>query len=316
MQIPPTTDLLLLLAAVPAAALGGEAFLQGLMGVAARLRVPRLLVATTLAAFATSCPELTVSSLSAWAGRPGIGLGDALGSNVVNFGLILGSALLLGPLAVDRREIRRDWLLALLVPVATLLLGLDGVLSRGDGAVLLAAFAVWAAWLTRLALHRRGQAPADTAPSQAPVSTAAALARLLAGLAGLLVAGRLFVLGASGIASALGVHAYVVGATLVAAGTSLPEWVTVMLARRQGHDDVGLGTLIGSNLFNGLAVVGLAASLHPIRVSPREVGVAAGFGLLTLLLVVPRHGLLPRHRGLALLLAYAAFVVATTLGAS
>lgn len=315
MQIPRTVDLLLLLAAVPAAALGGHAFLQGVVEVAARLRVPRLLVATTLAAFATSCPELTVSSLSAWAGRPGIGLGDAMGSNVVNLGLVLGSALLFGPLAVDPRDIRRDWLLALLVPVATWLLSLDGLLSRGDGALLLAGFSLWTAWLTRLALRHRRLAPADMAPPRALGSATAAWARLLTGLAGLLVAGRLFVLGASGIATALGVHAYVVGATLVAAGTSLPEWVTVMLARRQGHDDVGLGTLIGSNLFNGLAVVGLAASLHPIRVTPREVGVAAGFGLLTLLLVVPRHGLLPRHRGLALLLAYAAFVVATTLGA-
>ncbi len=313
--MPQPTDLLLLLAAVPAAALGGAAFLQGVVGVAAGLRLPRLLVAMTLAAFATSSPELTVSGLAAWSGRPGIGLGDALGSNVVNLGLVLGSALLLGPLAVEPREIRRDWLLALAVPVLTLVLALDGELSRGDGAWLLAVFAAWAAWLTRLALRHRRSPRIAAAEESPPPALPLALLRLLAGLAGLLLAGRLFVVGATGIATALGVHAYVIGATLVSAGTSLPEWVTVLLARRRGHDEIGVGTLLGSNLFNGLAVVGLAASMRPIRASPREVGVAVGFGLLTLVLVLPRRGALSRRRGVALLLAYAGFIVATAVAA-
>ena len=316
MQMPQATDLLLLLAAVPTAALGGAAFLQGVVGVAAGLRLPRLLVATTLAAFATSSPELSVSGLAAWAGRPGIGLGDALGSNVVNLGLVLGSALLFGPLAVELREIRRDWLLALAVPVLTLLLALDGTLSRADGALLLAVFVAWAAWLTRLALRHRRSAPIDVAAESAPRAMAVALLRLLAGLAGLLLAGRLFVVGASGIAAALGVHAYVIGATLVSAGTSLPEWVTVLLARSRGHDDVGVGTLLGSNLFNGLAVVGLAASIRPIRASLAEVGVAMAFGLLTLALVLPRHDALSRRRGLTLLLAYVAFIIVTAVTAA
>ena len=314
-QMPQISDLLLLLAAVPAAALGGAAFLRGVVGVAAGLRVPRLLVATTLAAFATSSPELSVSGLAAWTGRPGIGLGDALGSNVVNLGLVLGSALLFGPLAVEPREIRRDWLLALAVPALTLLLALDGTLSRADGVLLLAVFGVWAGWLTRLALGHRRQARIDAAEESPPPATTVALLRLLAGLAGLLLAGRLFVVGASGIATALGVHAYVIGATLVSAGTTLPEWVTVLLARRRGHDDVGVGTLIGSNLFNGLAVVGLAAAIRPIDASLHEVGVAVGFGLLTLVLLLPRRGVLSRRRGLALLLAYAGFIAATAVAA-
>ena len=316
MQIPLATDVLLLLAAVPAAALGGAAFLQGVVGIAAALRVPRLLVATTLAAFATSSPELTVSGLAAWSGKPGIGLGDALGSNVVNLGLVLGSALLFGPLVVDLREIRRDWLLALSVPVLTLLLALDGGLSRMDAALLLAAFTAWVAWLTRLALSHRRHALVEAPEPTRPLETAVAVLRMLAGLAGLLLAGRLFVIGASGIASALGVHAYVIGATLVSAGTSLPEWVTVLLASRRGHDDVGVGTLLGSNLFNGLAVVGLAAAIRPIPISLPEVGVAVGFGLLTLLLILPRRGVLSRRRGLALLLAYAGFILVTGIVAA
>lgn len=133
-----TTDLAALAGAVLLAAIGGEAFLKGVLGVAGWLRVPKLLVATTLAAFATSSPELTVSSVAALAGKPEIGLGDALGSNVVNIALILGLALLFGPIRVERSELGRDFVLSLMVPFLTLAMALDGILSRLEGGVLLA----------------------------------------------------------------------------------------------------------------------------------------------------------------------------------
>lgn len=290
------------------AGLGGAAFLKGVLGVSTWLRLPRLLVATTLAAFATSSPELAVSSLAALSGRPGIGLGDALGSNVVNLGLILGAALLFGPLTARFDEIKRDFLLALAVPVFTLLLALDGTLSRLDGAMLLSLFVFWMAWLVRHAITHRRQAPVDGDP---PIKAATAWLQLLLGLAALILAGQLFVNGASGIATALGVHPYVIGATLVAVGTSLPELVTVLLARWGGHDDVGFGTLIGSNLFNGLAVVGVAASIQPIHAPLGELGLAIAFGVLTVLLIAPRGGTISRRRGLYLLTAYSAFVFTT-----
>ena len=311
LQMPPIPDVVLLVAAVPAAAAGGAMFLRGVVGVAAGLRVPPLLVATTIAAFATSAPELSVSGLAAWAGRPGIGLGDALGSNVVNLGLVLGSALLFGPMTVRFPDIRHSVALAFAVPVLTLALGIDGTLSRVDGAVLLSVFMAWTAWMVRAAQSHRRQAWTDAARAASPVPVGAALANLIAGLAALLVAGRLFVVGASGIAAAFGVHPYVIGATVVSAGTSLPEWVTVMLARRRAQDDVGVGTLIGSNLFNGLGVVGMAASIRPIRASLPEMGLAVAFGLLTLALTVPVGDVLGHRRGAALLLAYAAFIAAT-----
>ncbi len=303
-----TTELLALLAAIPAAALGGASFLNGVIGVAAWLRLPKLLVATTLAAFATSSPELAVSTLAALAGKPEIGLGDALGSNVVNVGLILGLALLFGGLATHMSEIRRDWVLALIVPLLTLALALDGSLSRADGALLLAVFALWSALVVRQAIaHRRDAAP-DAPPALGPVR---AWLFLLAGLAALVLAGQLFVSGASGIAVALGVHPYLIGVTVVAAGTSLPELVTVLISRLRGHDDVGLGTLLGSNLFNGLAIVGVAATIAPISAPLGEVAAALAFGVLTVLLMLPRAGVLSRRRGLALLAAYAAFVLVT-----
>jgi cation:H+ antiporter len=265
-------------------------------------------VATTLAAFATSSPEMAVSSLAALSGTPGIGLGDALGSNVVNLGLILGAALLYGPLAARFDAFRRDFVLALLVPILTFLLALDGTLSQLDGVLLLTLLAFWMSLVVRQAMAHRRDTPGD---DDAPVNAARAWLFLLVGLAALILAGRLFVAGASGIATALGVHPYVIGATLVAMGTSLPELVTVLLARLRGHDDVGLGTLLGSNLFNGLAVVGVAATIRPIRAPLDELGVAVVFGVITVLMVMSFGGAIPRRRGLFLLAAYAGFVFMT-----
>jgi cation:H+ antiporter len=133
----------------------------------------------------------------------------------------------------------------------------------------------------------------------------------VAGLACLILAGRLFVSGASGIAASLGIHAYVIGATIVAIGTSLPELVTTLLARLRGHHDVGLGTLLGSNLYNGLAIIGIAGFIHPIQVSLGETTVALGFGILTILLILPRQGIISRWRSIVLLAAYSAFVIIT-----
>ena len=301
-------DVLSLLGAIALAAFGGEAFLKGILGVAAHLRLPRMLVAVTLAAFATSSPELTVSTLAALSGKPEIGLGDALGSNVVNVGLILGLALLFGSLSATFSDIRRDFLLALAVPIFTLLLALDGTLSRVEGGLLLALFVFWLGLATRQAIQHRRENHAETALPNHPLRS---WLLLLAGLGGLILAGRLFVTGTTGIATSLGIHPYIIGATVVAIGTSLPELVTTLLARLRGHDDVGLGTLLGSNLFNGLAIVGTASSIHPIRAPVNEVAAALLFGLLTVLWVYPRQGKLGRSRGVVLLLSYAAFVLVT-----
>ena len=172
-----TNNLLALIAAIPVAALGGASFLKGVLGVAAWLRLPKLLVATTLAAFATSSPELAVASLAALAGKPAIGLGDALGSNVVNVGLILVFALLFGPLVARIEEIRRDFVLALIVSVLTLILALDGTLSRAEGALLLTLFALWLTLVARQAIIQRRDATADAGPPCARVAVSACGAR-------------------------------------------------------------------------------------------------------------------------------------------
>jgi len=304
-------DFLMLLGAMALAGIGGELFLKGVLGAAVALRVPRLLVATSLAAFATSSPELTVSTVAALAGQPEIGLGDALGSNVVNIALLFGLALLFGPIHVERKSLGRDFVFAIMIPLLTFQCVADGILTRGEGGFLLLCFALWMGLLIRGGLARRVD-PGDTDMPEAPPTPWRPIAFSVLGLAALMLAGRLFVNGATGIATAFGVDAYIVGAIVVAIGTSLPELVTVMLARIRGHDDIGVGTLLGSNLFNGMAIVGVAASIHPIQAPPAEIAITLGMGVLSLLLLIPgRDGIIGRGRGVMLLGAYAVFVVAT-----
>lgn len=305
------TDLALILGAVLLAAAGGEAFLKSILGAALHLRVPKMVVATTLAAFATSSPELTVSSVAALAGKPEIGLGDALGSNVVNIALIFGLALLYGSVQTTRAEFGRDFYLALAAPVLTFFLALDGRIARGEALLLLAIFIVWLAWTVRSTLRQRDEAVNIEAGELSPGKS---LILGVLGLGALIAAGRLFVSGATGIAAAFAIDTYVIGVLLVAIGTSLPELVTVVLSRLRGHDDVGVGTLIGSNLFNGLAIVGVAGTIHPISVPFVEVALTLACGIVALLLLLPnRAGLIARGRGFMLLTLYAGFVWATLL---
>lgn len=302
------TDLAILGAAIVLAAAGGDAFLKGVLGISGWLRVPKLLVATTLAAFATSSPELTVSIVAALSGKPEIGLGDALGSNVVNIALILGLALRFSPIRVAHGELRRDLALGLAVPLLTLAMATDGVISRWEGNVLLLVFVAWMGFVIQAG--RRAQTA--RMPEDAEARHGRAVALGIVGLMALVVAGRLFVSSAGGIAGAFGIHPYVVGATIVAIGTSLPELMTVIMSRLRGHDEVGVGTLLGSNLFNGLAIVGTAASIHPIEVPLVEIAIAIVFGMVSMLLMVPgQGGLIARGRGAALLCVYVMFVGAS-----
>lgn len=303
------TDLALILGAVLLAAVGGEAFLKSILGAALHLRVPKTVVATTLAAFATSSPELTVSTVAALAGQPEIGLGDALGSNVVNIALIFGLALLYRSVQASRQDFSRDFYLALGVPVLTFFFMRDGLIERPEALVLLVVFLTWLVFTVRNAMRQRAVAVEVEATE---LSAAKSLLLGVLGLGALVTAGRLFVSGATGIAAALDVDTYVIGVLLVAIGTSLPELVTVILSRLRGHDDVGVGTLIGSNLFNGLAIVGVAGTIHPIAATFAEVTLTLVCGLVALLLLLPnRRGQIVRGRGVMLLILYAGFVWAT-----
>lgn len=301
------TEVLALVFGVGLAAAGGELFVRGAVGVAHALRVPPGIVAATIAAFATSSPELSVAVTAALAGDPKLALGNALGANVVNVALILGIVLAMSAMRASPGSARRDLPVALLVPAVTGLLLVDGALSRLDGLLLLVLFAAWL--VAAVLAARRERSSVDQVLGMRLMWMA--VAHGASGLALLLASGYLIVLGAKALALSLGIDEFVVGATVVALGTTAPELATALVARMRGHDEVGLGTLLGSNIFNGLAIVGAAAVLHPITADWREVAIALVFGSVALAFTWPgRDGTIERRRGVLLLVLYAGYLAA------
>ncbi|HUP72698.1 MAG TPA: sodium:calcium antiporter [Acidimicrobiales bacterium] len=304
------THVVVLAAGVAAAAVGGDLFVRGAVGLAAWARVPAGLVGATVAAFATSTPELSVGLQASATGRPELALGDALGSNVVNIALVLGVLLLMGPLSASRRELRRDLTLAATAPLLTLLALADGRLVRSEAVVLLVIFGGWLVAVGRQAMRERSaveEVLGDSAGWRVIVVA-------LAGLAALILAGRLIVIAAKGIGADLGLDPFAVGATLVAVGTSTPELATVVISRRRGHSEIGVGTVLGSNVFNNLWIVGIVALISPVQAAASEVVLAVGACLVALILVVPTPaGVVPRWRGACLVSVAATHALLTVL---
>jgi len=301
----------LLLVGVALAALGGELFVRGAVGAAALLRVPPAVIGATVAAFATSSPEMSVAVQAARAGTPEIALGDALGSSVVNVGLVLGLTVVLGSLVVHRRDVRREIAVAAAAPALTVAVLVDGRMVRAEALTLLAVFFGWLVLVTREAARTRTES-FDIGPGD--VSLRSVVPTAVLGIAALLVAGNLIVGAAKDIGGLLGLDTFTIGATVVAAGTSAPELATAIVARRRGHVDVGVGTVLGSNVFNNLWIVGLAGVITPIELPAVEVLVAVGASLLGLLLAVPnRSGVLTRSRGVGLLVVVGAYTLVTLL---
>lgn len=287
------------------AGIGGELFVRGAVGLAHWARVSPGIIGATVAAFATSSPELAVSISSAMAGKPQIALGDALGSNVVNVALILALALLVSGIRSPRDTVTRDFPVALLVPAITGVLILDGVLSRVDGLLLLGMFLTWLAAAIVEARKQRSATDRILGEHRGWL----AIVSCIVGLAFLGFAGHLIVTGARGIALSFGVDEFVIGATIVAVGTSVPELATAVVAKLRGHDEVGLGTLLGSNIFNGLFIIAVAAIIFPISADWREVAVVLVFGVLAVACAYPpRRGFLERRRGVLLLVLYVVYV--------
>jgi len=298
---------LALLIGLACAGIGGELFVRGTVGLAKAARISPGIIAATVAAFATSSPELTVAISSALNGTPEISLGDVLGSNVVNVALILAAVLLIGPIKAPRSGIRRDFPVAALVPVILGVLLLDGRLSRLDGMLLLAGFL---AWLGAVLYEVRSQrsAAAQVLGEGRPTR---AVAEGGVGLALLIAAGKLIVYGATGIAKTYGLSEFIIGATIVAVGTSVPELATAIISRVRGHDEVGLGTILGSNIFNGLFIVSVACTITPINVPFSVAAPALLLGFAAIVLTYPpRSGTIDRWRGGMLLAVYATYLFA------
>lgn len=303
------SDYLLLLAGVASAAIGGEFFVRGAVGIASVLRIAPSIIGVTIAAFATSSPELSVAVNSGLAGKSQLSLGDALGSNIVNISLVLGITLLIAGIPVGSDVLKRDMPVAILAPLLTGILLIDGIIDRLEGLFMFAIFVAWMATTVKQALKER-------APSNSKVAVTKRFlpwVHVFAGLLLLVAAGRLIVLSTTGIAKDFGIDDFIIGATLVAFGTSVPELASTVLAKIKGHDEIGVGTVVGSNIFNSLFIVAVAAIIRPIRVPLTEVVPAILFGILSLLIALPRRGTgwVRRRQGVLLVLMYSIYV--TTL---
>lgn len=292
------------------AGLGGELFVRGAVGIAGALRIAPGIVGATVAAFATSSPELAVAIGSALSGEPELALGDALGSNVVNVGLVLGVAVLVGPIRVGGGTISRDLAAAIAIPIVTVVLAQDGQLGRPDALVLVAVFTLWLGATLVEARRERSAAPEVLGESTLRRAGPAGLLGLLL----LVAAGRLIVSGARGVGDDLGLDVFVVGVVLVAIGTSTPELATAVIARLRGHEEIGLGTVLGSNVYNGAVIVPVAALIAPITIAWSEIAVSLAYGIAVVTLVTPVFGhVLGRRRGTALVLLYASSVLTLLL---
>jgi len=308
-----TTAFLAVLAGLALLVWSADRFVDGAAATARHFGMPPLLIGMVVVGFGTSAPEMVVSALASSQGNPGIALGNAYGSNITNIALILGATALISPIAVHSQVLHKE------LPILIAITGLaafqlrDGDLSRLDAIVLLGVFAAVMGWSIWLGLKQKtdiiGVEMAEELESH-PMPLARALFWLVTGLLLLIASSRLLVWGAVSIAQSLGVSDLIIGLTIVAIGTSLPELASSIIAARKGEHDLALGNIIGSNLFNTLAVVGIAGAIHPLAVSAevltRDVAVMA---LLTLSLFAAGYGFrgpgrINRFEGAAFLACY------------
>lgn len=309
-------DVLFLLFGIALLTIGGEALIRGSLAAAKRLGVSPLLSGLVIVGFGTSAPELVVSVNAAIEGRPDIAVGNVVGSNVGNILLILGVCALITPLAVKPLALRRDAVTVVAASILFLVLVGGSALGRMDAAIFLgalAAYLVWAYWSERYhaapsaELHEAEAEELSTVPKSVLWTVLAVVIGLL-----LLIAGsQILLVGATGIAAHFGVPEAVIGLTLVAVGTSLPELSISVIAAIRRHADVAVGNVLGSNIFNLLGILGLSALLQPLPVHPRilhfDQWVMLGTSLLLLLFLYTGRRL-SRAEGGVLLLGYGIYV--------
>lgn len=308
-----------------------DKFVDGAVGIAKFCGMSTLLIGMVIVGFGTSAPEMVVSALSAIQGNPELALGNAYGSNIANIALILGVTAVIMPVLVKRDALRRDMPVLIAVTVLSVVLLLDGNVSRMDGVILLLVFAgvmAFNIWSELRATKKAGDASVDAECEAANGETALSIGRsvfwLVLGLVLLVASSRALVWGACNIARSLGVSDLLIGLTIVAVGTSLPELASSIAAARKGEDDLAFGNIVGSNLFNTLAVVGIAATIAPMnsfdaQVLVRDLPVMAVLTVLLLLFGLPtriskigpdgkRIGRINRIEGSVFLVAYIGYL--------
>ncbi|MBF0251978.1 MAG: calcium/sodium antiporter [Alphaproteobacteria bacterium] len=302
-----------------------DRFVEGSAATARHFGMPPLLIGMVIVGFGTSAPEMVVSALAAVQGNPGLALGNAYGSNIANIALILGITALISPIAVHSQVLRKE------LPILAAITGLavwqvwDGGIGRTDALILLTVFAGLMGWTIRQGLKAKadalgGEMEQELKAQSMPIRSA--LMWLVLGLILLIASSRVLVWGAVEVARGLGVSDLIIGLTIVALGTSLPELASSVIAARKGEHDIALGNIIGSNLFNTLVVVGIAGMIAPLEVAPEVLGrdlpvmAALTGGLFVLGYGTKGLGRINRLEGALLLtvyVGYTAFLAASVL---
>ncbi|MDF1690866.1 MAG: calcium/sodium antiporter [Zhongshania sp.] len=296
-----------------------DRFVEGAAATAKHLGMPSLLIGMVIVGFGTSAPEMVVSAIASLDGNPDLALGNAIGSNIVNIGLILGITALISPISVHSNIVRKE------LPLLTLIGGLvgfilwDGALTRFESLLLLAGFIGLVSWTIFVALRTRGD-HLETETDELLIAQAMpirkALFWLVMGLVALIISSRILVWGAVTVAHALGVSDLIIGLTIVAFGTSLPELAASIIAVRRGEHDIAIGNVVGSNMFNLLAVIGIAGVINPMSSFPADIisrdwaaMMLMTIGLLVMTFGLRKTGQLNRLKGGILLISFVGYNV-------
>jgi len=317
-------DVVFLLVGLVLLYFGAEWLVAGAAGLARAAGMRPLVVGLTVVAFGTSAPELVVSVSASIEGQGALALGNVIGSNIANLGLILGMTALIKPAHVEQQVVRREVPVLLAVTALVPLSLLDGALDRWEAIAMIAIALGYTGWMVHSArvgsAAQAGQveSAAEQAAGLAHTASRAALAgRLVVGLAFLIGGGKLLVDGAVGIARFAGMSEHTIGLTIVAVGTSLPELATSLIAASRGHSDIAVGNVIGSNIFNVLLIGGVAGAIAPIDASLGMVVVdlvaLGGLTVFAALAMVSKR-CVSRLEGAVLILGYVAFLIVLLAG--
>jgi cation:H+ antiporter len=295
-----------------------DKFVDGAASTAKHLGMPTLLIGILIVGFGTSAPEMVVSAIAAMEGNTGLALGNAIGSNIVNIALILGVTAIIAPITVNSKIVKKEIPLLLLIVLVCGYLLFDNTLTFIEGLILLFGFFALVAWSIFAAIKSKGDALESDMEDELiehPMSLKTGIIWLVIGLVLLIASSRLLVWGAVGVATEFGVSDLIIGLTIVALGTSLPELAASIIAARKGEHDIAIGNVVGSNMFNILAVIGIATVIAPMNNIPFEVLQRDWIVMLVLtiaLLVMSyafkaKNGVITRVEGTILIICYVAY---------
>ena len=287
----------------------GELLVKGAVGIAYKAHLSTLVVGMTVVSLGTSAPELLVSLKAAVTDYHDISIGNVIGSNIANIGLVLGTTVIIFPMVADRDSLRLDWPAMMLASLLFLLFILDARLQAWEGGIMIVGLACYLFYIIRRSRKRGGAAHEEGPRISMPLGKI--LFYIGLGIGGLALGSDLLIDGAVGIAEAAGIDEHVIGVTLVAFGTSVPELFTSTIAAFRKRGGVSIGNLIGSNLFNILFILGTVSLVHPLDVAQRviEADVYWMLGIAALLLPLMAFGRkIKRYEGTVLVLAYLAYI--------